>query len=282
MRLGVVLPDGAPGADPRTVVALARHAEALGYAAVWLPDHPLPPAPYGPVYGGVFEPLTLLAHIAAVTDRITLGTSVLILPLRDPFLLAKQTATLERLAPGRVVLGVGVGWERSEFDALRVEFGDRGARTDEAIELIQRLHRTGGVGGADGTGFRGRFYAAESGVFEPRPTAPVPLMIGGTSDAALRRAARVGDMWQAFGLTPDEFTARKETLRTLAAGRRVRAGTVISLTDSDREIAALARYARRWEAAGAEQLGIHFGEPAGAVERMTEFMRRYGEEGARG
>jgi len=232
-----------------------------------LPDHLLPPTAYGPVYGGVFEPLTLLSHIAAVTTRITLGTSVLILPLRDPFLVAKQTATLERLAPGRVVLGVGAGWEPTEFTALSVGFADRGARTDEAIDLIRHLHRTGEAG------FHGRFYNADSGVFAPTPTCDIPIMIGGTSDAALRRTARVGDMWQAFGLTPHEFRARREVLHTLAPGRPILAGTMLSMTESARSTKALVRYVRQWESAGAEQLAIHFGALRGTAERMTEFIR---------
>jgi probable F420-dependent oxidoreductase len=269
MRLGVTLPDEAADADPRQIADLARLAEELGYSSVWVADHLLPPSPYGPVYGGVFEPITLLSYVAAVTTRVTLGTSVIILPLRDPFLLAKQAATVERLAPGRLVLGVGIGWEQSEFTALKIPFHERGARTDEALELIRALHRTGRGE------FRGRFYAAESGVFAPTPSAPIPLMIGGTSDAALRRAARIGDLWQAFGLTPEEFGARRRTLDSLAAGRAVRAGTMLSITESAQATDDLARYARRWEAAGAEHLGLHFGELSGAAERMAAFIRAY-------
>jgi len=269
MQLGVVLPNEAADANPRQIADLARHAEALGFASVWLPDHLLPPTAYGPVYGGVFEPLALLSHIAAVTTCITLGTSVLILPLRDPFLVAKQTATLERLAPGRVILGVGTGWEQTEFAALNVAFQNRGARTDEAIGLIRHLHRTGEAS------FHGRFYDVDSGVFAPTPTSAIPLMIGGVSDAALRRTARFGDMWQAFGLTRQEFRARRETLRTLASGRSIRAGTVLSATESLRGTETLEREVRQWEAAGADNVAVHFGELPGTAERMTDFMRSH-------
>ena len=150
LPLGVVLPNEAVDAEPREIARLARRAEALGYSSVWLPDHLLPPAPFGDVYGGVYEPLALLAHISALTERITLGTSVLILPLREPVLLAKQLATLERLAPGRVILGVGVGWDRHEFAALEVPFSERGARADELIQLIAHLHAAGEGGSAGG------------------------------------------------------------------------------------------------------------------------------------
>ena len=153
------------------------------------------------------EALILLAHVAALTERVTLGTSVLVLPLREPVLLAKQLATLERLAPGRVILGAGVGWDRDEFAALEVPFTERGKRTDELIELVAHLHTTGSGG------FDGRFHRVGSGVLAPQPSAPIPLLVGGKSDAALKRAARVGDLWQAYGVTPDEFRALHARLR---------------------------------------------------------------------
>jgi probable F420-dependent oxidoreductase len=270
MRLGVVLPNEAAGADPRAIADLARHAELLGFAGVWLPDHLLPPEPYGAVYGGVFEPLMLLAHIAAVTTRVTLGTSVLILPLRDPFLLAKQTATLERLAPGRVVLGVGVGWERSEFSALDIPFRERGARADEAIELLRRLHSTGHGH------FAGRFHHADDGVFEPRPTAPIPLSVGGMSDAALRRAARVGDQWQAVGASIEAFRERRDRLRAMAGARRVRAGAVLADRAGAHDAAHLASLAAEWRDAGAHDLAIHFGGLEATRSRMAAFAESYG------
>ncbi len=221
MKLGVVLPNEVADADPREVARLAQLAEELGYASVWLPDHLLPPAPFGDVYGGVHEALIVLANIAARTERITLGTSVLILPLREPVLLAKQLATLERLAPGRVILGAGVGWDRDEFAALEVPYGERGKRTDELIALIEHLHRTGQGG------FDGRFHRVGAGVLAPQPSARIPLLVGGKSDAALRRAARVGDLWQAYSVTPDAFRTMHARLHELAGERTVSAGTVI-------------------------------------------------------
>jgi probable F420-dependent oxidoreductase len=264
MRVGAVLPGEDPGDDPRAVARLAQRAEALGFDAVWLPDHPLPPGPYGPIagggsYGGVFEALTLLAHIAALTSRITLGTSVLILPLREPVLLAKQVATLERLAPGRVVLGVGAGWQRDEFAALGVPFGERGARTDDALHLIERLHSTDD----------------DRGVFAPRPTARVPIMVGGVSDAALRRAARAGDLWQAVGLSPDEFVTRRAVLESLAGPRRVSPGAVLPSDAMSLDPAELVGDARAWQAAGAEHLAVHFGAADEADERMTAFAAQW-------
>lgn len=244
-----MLPNEAVDADPRAIVRLAQEAEALGYSALWLPDHLLPPGPFGSVYGGVFEALTLLAHISGVTERIALGTSVLVTPLREPVLLAKQVATLERLAPGRVILGLGVGWERDEFAALRVPFNMRGRQTDETIALIEELHGSGG---------------ARGGVFAPRPTGRIPLLIGGRSDAALRRAARVGDYWQAYNVTVDEYAVLQDRLRVLAGDRVVAPGSVVRSADEDRDA---------WRDAGAEHLALHPGSLDTAAERLAAFAR---------
>jgi probable F420-dependent oxidoreductase len=212
----------------------------------------------------VFEPLALLAHIAAVTSRITLGTSVIILPLRDPFLLAKQIATLERLAPGRVILGVGAGWERAEFSAVGVPFTQRGAHTDEAVELIRRLHETG-----DGH-FDGRFHRSAGGIFELRPTRPVPLLTGGMSDAALRRAARAADRWQSVYTTAGQFRERRKALSSLTADRPILAGAVLR-PGPDADAAALAHEADELRAAGADHIAIHFGDLSVAPARMRAF-----------
>ena len=233
MELDVVLPDEAPDMPPDVLVTLARRADELGFRALWLPDHLLPPAPFGEVYGGVYEPLVTLAHLAAVTERILLGTSVLITPLREPVLLAKQTATLARLSGDRLLLGVGTGWERSEFDAVGAEFRRRGARTDEILERVQALHR------------------GEEGVLEPRPARPVPIVVGGTSPAALRRAARFADEWQGFSLTPEQFAAVE-----VEARKTTRIGY------DDRT--ALPDYA----AAGASSVAVHLGSWQEAAARL--------------
>ncbi|MFJ9414668.1 TIGR03619 family F420-dependent LLM class oxidoreductase [Streptomyces sp. NPDC101227] len=281
MRLHVVLPDESAAMDVRTVADLAREAEELGYAGVWLPDHVLPPGPYGtplPGYGGVYEALTTLSYIAAVTERITLGTSVLIAPLRDPLTLARQTATLARLSGGRFVLGVGVGWQRYEFEAAGVDFGTRGARTDAALRLIRRLHS--GLGGPYEDGF---VAFDERAVFEPVPEEPVPFLIGGNSDAALRRAAEFGGYWQAVGLSPQEFAARRKDIAGRSAGSgvpgapRVAAGSRTEWSSGDRPLADIRAEVAAWEAAGAEDLAVWFGPVEdGFGERMRALAEGVG------
>lgn len=160
-----------------------------------------------------------------------------------PVLLAKQLATLERLAPGRVVFGVGVGWDASEFDAVGVPFSQRGARTDETIDLVRTLHR-------GETPRENQFFGSAAGVFEPRPTAPLPIMVGGMTGPAFRRAARVADRWQAFGLSPQEFRTRREDLDRLSAPRRISAGIMLSREDSARSVADLVDFLHDYEEAG--------------------------------
>lgn len=268
MRLHVVLPNESIGIDPQRIIGLAGVAERLGYDAVWLPDHLLPPAPYGRTYGGVYEPLITLAAIAATTTSIRLGTSILILPLRDPFLLAKQVSTLDRISGGRMTLGVGIGWDRAEFANVGVDFATRAARADEALELMRRLWsaRSNDVLAIDG-----ERYGFDNGVFAPAPYASgtVRLMVGGTSGAALRRVARFADVWQAVGIDADEFVRRHAELRT-AAGRDVEAGVRMEWTGEGELSDALAE-ARGWASVGADHLAIWFGEVDGFADRMARF-----------
>ncbi|MFI0975961.1 TIGR03619 family F420-dependent LLM class oxidoreductase [Streptomyces sp. NPDC021093] len=268
MELHVVLPDESSEMPASALVDLAQEAEALGFAGLWLPDHVLPPAPYGPVYGGVYEPLLTLAHLAAVTREVTLGTSVLVLPLRDPLLLAKQSATLAHLSGDRFVLGVGTGWEPYEFAAVGADFGERGARTTAALRLVRHLHTHGG--GA----YRDRFHSFdERAVFQPVPRRPVPFLVGGNSDAALRRAALTGDLWQAVHLSPAEFTSRRARLYELG-GDQVSAGARDSWTDDGSPVDELVRRVGAWEGAGAEHLALHFGTFEGFSLRMRSLAAR--------
>ncbi|MFJ9555239.1 TIGR03619 family F420-dependent LLM class oxidoreductase [Nocardiopsis sp. NPDC101807] len=263
-RLQVVLPDESPEMSARTLTDLGVRAEELGVDAVWLPDHLLPPAPYGTTFGGVYEPLVSLAHLAARTTRIRLGTSVLVAPLRDPLVLAKQAATLDALSGGRFVLGVGVGWSEEEFAAVGADFATRGARTDETLRLLRHLFGGGGP-------FEGRFHSYGSGVFEPRPARPVPVMVGGASDRALRRAAEWGDEWQGVGLTAEKFVAARNRLRCLT-DRPVRSGTRIAWSGDEEGFGRTVELFRELTAAGADSVAVWFGDAEGFGGRMERFV----------
>jgi alkanesulfonate monooxygenase SsuD/methylene tetrahydromethanopterin reductase-like flavin-dependent oxidoreductase (luciferase family) len=190
MRVGVTVPNiHETLAEPTTIEAVGRMADELGFDSVWCNDHLALPGATGdgaaePAYAAgygeqrgqkIYEPLIVLAYLAAVTRRVILGTSVYLLPLRNALLAARQAVTLDRLSQRRLVLGVGVGWLEHEFAAVGVPYRQRGRRTDEAIAVLkqQRQHP--------------------------------PLWIGGRSDAAMRRAARSGDAWHPSHLTLDEL-----------------------------------------------------------------------------
>jgi probable F420-dependent oxidoreductase len=207
MQIGVTVPNVHETlAERATIEAVGRMADDLGLDSVWCNDHiALPAAPDGggvePAYAAgygedrgqhIYEPLIVLAYLAAVTRRVVLGTSVYLLALRNPLLAARQAVSLDRLSDGRLVLGVGVGWLESEFAALGVPFRERGRRTDEAIAVLKTSC------GPDGAGF------LPKPVQRPHP----PLWIGGRSDAAVRRAARAGDAWHPSHLTVDELRRR--------------------------------------------------------------------------
>ncbi len=267
MDLEVVLPDESTAMAPGTLVDLAVAAERLGYRTLYLPDHLLPPAPYGDTYGGVYEPLVTLAHLAAHTSTIRLGTSVLVLPMRSPFVVAKQVATLDLLSGGRAVLGVGVGWNRTEFAAVGADFTTRGARTDEDIALLRHLFRDGGA-------FHGRFHHVEQGVFAPVPARPVPIMVGGTSAAALRRAATLADEWQGFAIDAAEFARCAARLRE-SAERTPRLGTRLAWSGGRAELGRTVDEAHALAAAGADAAAIWFGPADGAGDRMAEFAAAF-------
>jgi probable F420-dependent oxidoreductase len=210
MTVGVHLPQAGPAASGEALRQAALLAEQLGFRDVWLSDHLVIPtgADYPPS-AYVFEPLTSMAWVAAATSTVRIGTTVLVLPMRNPILVAKSLATIDQLSGGRVVLGTAAGWLEAEFDALGVPFDERGARTDEALEMLRALWtedhitRNFPVHGA-------RFVSMRA---KPQPVGHVPIWIGGHSDVAIRRAIRVGDGWHGGFLDPGQTARNAATLR---------------------------------------------------------------------
>jgi probable F420-dependent oxidoreductase len=202
MKFGLWFCNVARYVNPADAVALAQAAEAAGFESLWTVEHTIVPAGYASAYpydpsgkmpGGrddfpLPDPLIWMAFVAAATTRIKLATGILILPQHNPILAAKQIASLDHLSRGRVLLGVGVGWLREEFAALGVPFSTRGARTDEYIAAMRELWL------ADKPSFTGRFVAFREAYCRPQPiNKSVPIIIGGHSEAAARRAGRLGD-----------------------------------------------------------------------------------------
>jgi probable F420-dependent oxidoreductase len=205
MEIGCHLPVYGAAASREGLLLAARRIEALGYDSLWVSDHVVIPweirsrYPYNAT--GDFplspttdflEPLTALTLAAGVTSRVRLGTSVLVLPHRHPVLTAKMLATLDHLAPGRVILGAGVGWMREEIELLGVPYARRGAWSDEAIQVMRACWRD------DRVSFSGEFFRFEGLGCRPRPAkGTIPIWIGGHTERALARVVALGDGWHA-------------------------------------------------------------------------------------
>jgi len=215
--------------SPDLIGEYARAAEDAGFESIWVFEHVVIPADYESRYpynaegrigiedADLPDPLALLAFLAGVTDRLLLGTGVLILPQRSPVLCAKECASVDALSRGRLQLGIGVGWLREEADAVGTSFADRGARTDEAIEVMRTLWRE------DEATFHGNYTSFDRAKSNPKPVQPdgPPIHVGGHSRAAARRAGRLGDGFFPIGLRGEEFTERVDTMQSAArdAGR---------------------------------------------------------------
>jgi probable F420-dependent oxidoreductase len=221
MRLGIHLPQIGRKASPDGIRRAAIQAEELGYADVWTSEHIIVPA--GAMYppsANFYDPVLTLTWAAACTRRVGLGTSVLVLPMRHPLPLAKELATLQNLSQGRLILGAGVGWMEEEFAALGVPFNERGRRTDEGIAMMRA------VWSDDPVSFEAKWIPAviDQMRMMPKPEKPIPIWIGGTSEPALRRAARL-DGWHGSRATPEQAAPLVARLR----GERPEAEFAISL-----------------------------------------------------
>jgi probable F420-dependent oxidoreductase len=201
MHFGVAYANTGPLAEGATAAACARATEAAGFDSVWTVEHVLVPVGYESTYpyarsgkmpGGetvaIPDPLVWLAYVAAATEHLLLGTGILILPQRNPAIAAKEVATLDRLSGGRLRLGVGVGWLEEEFDALGVPFAGRGKRLDAYVAAMRALWTGEEVDLDDG------YHRWQRAVSLPTPsTGAVPIVVGGHTEAAARRAGRLGD-----------------------------------------------------------------------------------------
>lgn len=294
-------------AGKEAITTLARRAEALGFDSIWVTDRMVIPVagttgyPYSAT--GAFplgpdepwlEALTAITYLATITERIRVGSSVLVIPYRNPIHTAKALATADYLSGGRVILGAGVGWWREEFKAVGVPFEDRAARTLEYLRVMKAIWTQPRVA------FEGRFVRiAEAGGVRPHPArgGGIPIWIGGHSEAALRRVVAVGDGWHPLGLRPPvtlhppELAAKVRRLHELAAaagrdpasisvafkgpvrfedgtgaGRSPLTGTPAQITDD----------LRAYVAAGVRHFVLDFSVPT--VPAMVEVLERFAAE----
>jgi probable F420-dependent oxidoreductase len=268
--------------------------EACGVESAWTVEHVIVAADYQPAYpysdsgrmAGTAttvtmpDPLELLAFFAATTTTLRLGTAVVVAPLHSPTVLAKRAATLDRLSAGRVMLGLGIGWQREEYAAVGAAFSERGARLEECIGAMRALW------GEQPASFGGRFVSFDRVYCRPTPAAGrIPIVLGGHSDAAVRRAARLADGWFPFTVGPDDFATCVALLRATAedAGRDPAEVEITGWPGSAHpEQMWSAELAARYVAAGATRVMVRADITApGDLPALAERLRRYRDEVSR-
>jgi probable F420-dependent oxidoreductase len=274
------------GVSPRFYAAIARSAEQNGFESVWMPEHLVLPAQMPPSYPysasgyppispdtPLYDPWVVLGYVAHATDSIRLATNVFILPLRHPLSVARSVVTVDRLSNGRVTLGVGVGWLEEEFVAVGQSFRRRGRRTDDMIPLLRRLWSD------DVIEEHTAHFDFGPVKFQPKPRQPmIPIEVGGTTPAALRRAGRLGDGWIETGCETLE-EAREKLEVVLAA--RVDAGRA----ERPFEVSFSGRLghdvdsAHRCEEAGATRIIATPGRADGTgADTVVDWTKRFGDE----
>jgi probable F420-dependent oxidoreductase len=248
VHFGVILPNYGLDSNPDGIRHTAELAEELGFDSVWATEHIIVASEAADPYGRVYDPLVTLGWIAGFTERIRLGTSIVLVPLHHPMHLAKEVATLQELSGGRFTLGVGMGWHRHEFDFMGVDFKGRGRRADEAIRLMRALWS----GERD---FEGEFWSFQHATSEPHPSTQPEIWVGGSSERAIRRALELGDAWHpSRGSDPEHVRRVKERHPELRVIPRVAAENVEAMLE-----------------AGAEGAVVQFPDEA----TMRDFARRF-------
>ena len=213
MKFGYILPNYGDRISAQQLVELSRTCEEVGFDSVWATDHIILPTELREPYGQLLEPLITLASIASATERLRVGTSCIVLPQRNPVLLAKQAAALDVFSKGRVIMGLGAGWAEPEFRFLNADFDRRGKVMDESIRLMKSLWRDEVVN------FDGESFHVKDALFFPKPVnKDIPLWIGGNGPSAVRRTIRLGDGWHPVGLEVEGFRRGAEEIRRSKKG----------------------------------------------------------------
>lgn len=269
----------------------AQMVEAEGCESIWTVEHPVMAEDYEPLYEYsedgrapilpetvMPDPLELLAYFAGVTTTLNLGTSIVILPLHSPVIMAKRLATIDAISDGRLLFGAGLGWQREEYQSIGVPYEERGARMDECIEVMRVLWRD------DPASYAGKYYKFER-LFsdtKPKQEGGVPIIIGGSTTAAAKRAGRLGDGFYPYVISPDEFALRIAEMRAAAveAGRDPDAIELTVWPGSYRHGSALdLGLATAYAEIGVTRLTIAAYESgASDIDGMRAFVRQYREQ----
>jgi probable F420-dependent oxidoreductase len=271
MKFGVAL----GRLNPAFFVEVTEEAERLGFESIWLPEHlvfpvqmsrsPFPGEEHPPVppTTPVFDAFAYLSFLAGRTSTIRLATHVYNLGLRHPFVAARAVQTLDLVSGGRAICGVGAGWLQSEWDAAQLDFASRGRRLDEALDVCKRLWNE------DTVEHHGEFFDFGPVMFEPKPVQRPwpPVLVGGESAAALRRAARAGDGWVGLDHTPESVQEPLRRLRELRGDRPRLEITVGGSVLSRDDVA-------RWEEAGVDRLLV---SPWARSREAMDGLRRFAE-----
>ena len=257
MKFGLILPNFGAIAGGDAIHQSAALAEDLGFDSVWTTDHVLMPASMPEPYGNLVESLIALTVAACATERVQLGTSIIVTPQREPVLLAKQLASIDAISGGRLILGAGVGWLEQEFAYLNANYANRGDRFDEGLALARALWAGEGS-------FQGDFATIDDALFSPYPARgrDLPVWIGGNSAHAIRRAATIAQGWHPVGLTAAELAQGCAHLRSQANGRPV----AVSLR-TNIELLAAGESSRGYEAPGHA--------PSGSADDIVRELRDY-------
>lgn len=220
MKFGFVLPNYGDKIGASELVEISRACEEMGFDSVWATDHIVMPKEQREPYGQLLEPFITLSFVGASTEKVKLGTSSIVLPQRNPILVAKQAAALDVFSHGRLILGVGIGWAEKEFEFLGADFHRRASIMEEDVKLMRTLWSEETVS------FEGRHYRLHDAVFFPKPAqGMIPIWVAGNSEGAIRRAIRIGNGWHPVGLELDRFRAGAEAIarsgRALTVSLRV-------------------------------------------------------------
>jgi probable F420-dependent oxidoreductase len=284
MRYGVAIPHANRFAKPAAIRAMARVVEDLGFDSIWVSDHIIVPEGSGYIPEFMDEPLAVLSFLAAETKHVTIGTSVLIVPYRDPVFAAKFLSSVDYLSEGRLVVGIGAGWLQEEFSALGVPFEERGPRTDEYLRVYRNLWET------ETSSFEGQWKRYGKMRMFPKQAegrrGTIPIWVGGNGAPSIRRAAELGDGWHPINLSPGQlkelmgsYRAQCEKfgkqpgpvcLRHMPGGRTQPGGDRQPLTGSpDEQSADIRAYAE----AGLDELMLSL--PFRSLDELTSGLREF-------